>query len=368
MDFVCPTCQRRLEAANTASYCAQCDVLYPRLPGEIPVLASDGSSIVHQAFVGIHRLRTAANRRVEQLQAASQRVDARRAGNVRRLRDAIDANSRYLDVLKEWLSPAISVDAAVDAALQVPAQGTTDMASHYLEVRRYLRRDWSGTPECEAEIGAIHQRVNSALTTFVTDSGPVVVLGAGSGRLAHAIASQRNQVIAVDRSVVMAGSFHLLGEQRFTLYEINEVNIAFAHDQVRAFEVGGTSKDSLCAVEYVVADALKLPLPERSVSAVVSVWFTDVVPPSRLLAEVARILVPGGLFYHLGPLSYHFSDPDERFAADELRQLIVEKGFTVADEGWMSSTWMRSAVLMAEMHIRNWHLAAVLSKAGGVST
>jgi carnosine N-methyltransferase len=368
MNVVCPACHGRLEVFVSDSRCAQCDVVYPSLPGNIPVLATDGPSLVHQAFVGLHRLKAAANRRIKELQAAIQRVDPRRAGSISRLCDATDANSRYLDALMEWLRPALSVDGAVEALLHIPAPGTTDAASHYLDAHRYLRRDWSRAPECEAEIGAIRQRVHSALTSFVGDSGPVVVLGAGAGRLAHDLAGHLDQVVAVDRSVVMAGSFYLLGEKIFRLYEINEKNVAVANDKVRPFDVGGISRDAVLSVQYLVADALKLPLPDRSVSAVISVWFTDVVPPSRLLAEVSRILTPGGLFYHLGPLSYHFSDPGERFAADELRQFIVEMGFTIAAEGWTSSTWMTSTASLAAMHIRSWHLAAILSEARNLST
>jgi SAM-dependent methyltransferase len=47
----------------------------------------------------------------------------------------------------------------------------------------------------------------------------------------------------------------------------------------------------------ILGDAMDLPLPAQSVVSAVSVWVVQSVPdPSRLFAEVARVLHPGGLY------------------------------------------------------------------------
>ncbi len=50
-------------------------------------------------------------------------------------------------------------------------------------------------------------------------------------------------------------------------------------------------------IEYVVASAEKIPLPDNSVDCVVSTWSLCSIPdPARALAEIKRVLKPGGQF------------------------------------------------------------------------
>jgi len=68
-------------------------------------------------------------------------------------------------------------------------------------------------------------------------------------------------------------------------------------DQLRVAKArGGDSAESL-----VRADASELPFADASFEAVVSLWtHTDFDDPEAVLAEVARVLDPGGRFVYVG--------------------------------------------------------------------
>ena len=95
-------------------------------------------------------------------------------------------------------------------------------------------------------------------------------------------------------------------------------------------------------IDYVIADALSLPIPDASLEAVVSIFFTDVIPLSRLLPEVRRVLRPGGRFISVGPLVYHFEDKAEWLTQEEMRfviqsrhEMAFESGDTVLEIPYM---------------------------------
>jgi SAM-dependent methyltransferase len=85
------------------------------------------------------------------------------------------------------------------------------------------------------------------------------------------------------------------------------------------------------ARETVVADMRSLPFAERSFASVLAVQSIEHVPDAeRVLAEVARVLQPGGVAVFVTPNRLTFGRPDEiidpyhyvEYSADELRDLL----------------------------------------------
>lgn len=99
------------------------------------------------------------------------------------------------------------------------------------------------------------------------------------------------------------------------------------------------------------ADALDLPLPDASVDAVVcSMGIMLLRPVERALAEVARVLRPGGMFATIRPVGTpvraadlslvvplllglrHLPEMPQRFSGQRFRRLLAGAGMTVIDD------------------------------------
>ena len=105
--------------------------------------------------------------------------------------------------------------------------------------------------------------------------------------------------------------------------------------------------------ETVVADMRELPFADGSFASVLSVQSLEHVPdPERVLAEVARVLEPGGVAVFVTPNRLTLGRPDEiidpyhyvEFDAGELRALCAARSATsrCAACSAPSATWSSS--------------------------
>jgi carnosine N-methyltransferase len=359
--FVCPRCRSSLTMAQGALACAGCAGQYPVVADGIPLLLASATTVIHDTYAGLHRASTMARQQIAQLKTI--KATPTRAAQLMRWEEAYRGNQAHVDAMQDLLRPHLSVDQLADAAFREARPDPATMREpRYLHVHSYVRRDWSGRPECEAEVTAMARDAIAALERYAPDRNRVLVLGAGLGRVAYEVTASAREVVAVDNSLAMAASLWLLRQAPRTFYEIRERNVVRADDHVRAFEAAvpahradGASTERL---RYVVADARAVPLPDASVSAILSIYFTDVGPVGPLLAEASRLLVPGGLFYHFGPLSYQFFNPADQFAVEDLAAVIRASGYDVRDEHWVPLPFLDSAgSLLTTSHL-NWSLSA----------
>jgi 2-polyprenyl-6-hydroxyphenyl methylase/3-demethylubiquinone-9 3-methyltransferase len=123
--------------------------------------------------------------------------------------------------------------------------------------------------------------------------GRILDIGCGAGFLANALAAQGHQVSGIDMS---RGSLKVARSQAAPAL----------HDQ-RAYLEN--------RAHYRVADAYRLPFRDAAFDAVSALDFLEhVTEPERVVAEAARVLKPGGLFF------FH------TFNRNRLAWLIVIKG------------------------------------------
>jgi 2-polyprenyl-6-hydroxyphenyl methylase/3-demethylubiquinone-9 3-methyltransferase len=94
----------------------------------------------------------------------------------------------------------------------------------------------------------------------------ILDVGCGAGFLSNALAEDGHEVIGLDASA-------------------DSLAVAARHDRTQR-------------VNYQSGDALALPYPDRSFDVVCAMDFLEhVEDPAAVVAEIARVLVPGGLFF-----------------------------------------------------------------------
>jgi SAM-dependent methyltransferase len=158
-----------------------------------------------------------------------------------------------------------------------------------------------------------------------------VYLGAGLGRLAFEGGKHFSSVIAAELSFACAALFMAVRAGPVDFCWVNWKGAASERELVEVYRAAFPSENYGANIDYVIADALSLPIPDASLEAVVSIFFTDAIPLSRLLPEVRRVLRPGGRFISVGPLFYLFEDKAQWLTQEEVR-FVVETTHEMAFE------------------------------------
>ena len=198
----------------------------------------------------------------------------------------------------------------------------------------YLRTDWSGAPEAEEQIATIERVILDQVDRHCDSRESVMVLGAGTGRHLYDLADRFDHATGVDSTYAYVDLFHRLRAGPIRFWFINTRSPVSDDTLVREV-VACLPPDAaarLGKIDYPVADAAALPLADGSQSAVVAIFFSDVIPLAQLLPEVARVLHPGGKYICYGPLTYQFDDPAAYLSPGEARHVLAMNGFRVEQE------------------------------------
>jgi 2-polyprenyl-6-hydroxyphenyl methylase/3-demethylubiquinone-9 3-methyltransferase len=163
--------------------------------------------------------------------------------------------------------------------------------------------------------------------------GQVLDIGCGAGFLADALANEGHRVIGMDLSL---GSLKVAQAAAQADWERRIPGV-----QAEA------APGSAGARAYLSADAYRLPFPDACFDAVTALDFLEhVSAPDRVVAEAARVLRPGGLFF------FH------TFNRNPLAWLIIIKGV----EWFVRNTPKRMHVL--PLFIKPEELRGICARAG----
>jgi carnosine N-methyltransferase len=353
--FICPrpACRGRLEdlrsGAPQALVCAACGDRYPLIAGELPVLTQRPDR--HLATEAI-RLRRELDwfGAQDRLLAAGQRRFPSRAAKHDQMRQALAQTTAFLDEILATILPHLDQRSLLDVAA-APATDTTAYGARQLCA--LLRRDFSGEASAEAEITCLTTAVQLEMNRATATGGPTLVLGCGTGRLAEELAAAGNPIVALDLSPLLLVATLLIRRAPRALCHFQTRNALRAEDQAHGFKAQRRAASGRPAVTYAVADAAAMPFPDGAFPRIVSVYFTDVIPLSKLLPELWRLLAPGGQFIHVGPLGYHFEDPTEHHAADELVDELRFSGFDVLCPRYVPGTLQATTGSLYAAHFDN---------------
>jgi len=164
--------------------------------------------------------------------------------------------------------------------------------------------DWYETELLGSQAGLDPLGVDRALRTLLGPGrGPCLEIGCGTGRHAQLVRELGRTPVGVDLSTGMLG--HAAGR-----------------------------------LPVARADVERMPVRDGSVPTVISVMVhTDMPAYPAVLAEVARVLVPGGVFLHVGVhpcFCGGFADHTDRHA------VVIRPGYL--DRHWTRESWTEHGI------------------------
>jgi SAM-dependent methyltransferase len=327
------------------------------LDGDLPVLVPAPGAYLAEQLLGLERDRAAL---VDEAKEAERYANSapELAKDFLRQKKGLEENERLLAALAEWLLPHASPRELARAAPRAfRDRGGSDGGYVSSSLFQYLRRDWGGEPLSEAEVGALAGAAAAPAPHAPSGAGPVLVLGAGTGRVAEELARRGEDVVALDNSLAMVGAYRLLSRGPLRFHLMGRRNRRSSSDfvvEVTARRPGPPPP----SLKWVMADASRAPFVDGSFAYVVSVYFGDVVRPSQWIPEVHRLLSQGGQLIHVGPLGYHFTEESEKLSADQLAERLMAHGFAVTSVDWLKSTHLAFPEAMFTSNVENLVLRA----------
>jgi SAM-dependent methyltransferase len=354
--FQCLQCRKPLDVSfNQKNVACSCGTTYPVIEG-IPILVDRPQEYIAEAYYLYYQHIISLDYQINVVNDNFASIPTRQS--IRKsFVEALKHNRSNVQQLVDVLQPHTSMQ----QVLRVKTNPSNE-TSRYLKDFDYLRRDWSGHAEGEAQLEAITDALTGAATKFIHDHDEVLVLGAGTGRIAYDLGRLFKTVLATDLSFSMAYHFHAVMQGDFHFYEVNTQNVYHRDAFTRMIKAHRNGKDvpnlNAEVVKYFIADVKRLPLQDQSVACIVSVYFTDVLALKLWLKEIKRVLKAGGLFMHFGPLGYPFEDFREKLSAEEVADVFKENHFEILEDNLVPTGHLTSSQTLTNTGYKNWFMVA----------
>lgn len=355
--LICPQCGTPFKgkAQVDVSYisCFNCKARYPLVEGRIPFLFDHPEKVISQFNSYYKRYIKSEKQHVEKVESDGYGAPDRQPF-YHLLAKGLRENLRVIEQVQETLqiflpNPPLAIESIEKMAY------TTDLS--------YLLRDWSGEEVHELEVLKMTKNIEDMLAPYYQTHEHLLVLGAGMGRITVELGKNFETVLALDNSPTMAFCYNRLLKSSLSFYDI-QLKRAFSRSAMVKKKRATLQHrgDNLLAtaekIQYLLGNALNMPIADSSIEVIVSAYFTDVFPLDLLLEEVSRVLKPGGLFLHFGPLEYHFSDESAMYAADEFKAIFEKRGFEWVSESTLENTNFSRPDSMLQQGYINWQFLA----------
>ena len=346
-DTVCLNCRNvgTMSPVDGFLRCPSCNHAY-LLFGNIPVLLKDFRLSLAAAHQQHQTLIDYNEERLEEIQDAKGRQPERAV--LDRGIHAYETDNRYLKLLQN----AIQTHVPKAEIAEMVEEGRLPRQYRMSEGIAFFHRDWCRSARAEAEIATIIDTVFAQVDAYADDVDSVLIPGAGAGRFACELSAKYDNCFAFDYSVHMTQIFYDLLERDLTLHRVNfQSNVIKTEDVVVGYDLSLDAPGSNRIksqlekgnLSYFIGDALNVPLPGNSLSAIACLYFIDIVPLKEHLIEIRRMLKPGGLFINLGPLRYMRGDVANMLSGEEILSLFRESGFDILAQDFVTNTQLASS-------------------------
>ncbi len=319
--LVCPKCKTELKSQQDNFFCQPCDIKFPVMDHDIVPFFNKPASTIAVAYLALYQAANGWQNRASSLTKILK--TSKRKKQLLPMLKALADNQIFF---KDWMK---KIDTLVkpDKLIKVVRQNTNN---NYGYNYSYLTRDWSDNKDKNNEFNHMLGAINKALTGHKL-GGNACFLGIGTGRFAVELADKFDNIWGIDSSFGQVAQFNTALESSVNFWQINTKNSVDSKDMLK--KITATIPDKLkikaSRVNYIWADTLNAPFKDDFFDWILSIYFTDVKPLPKLVAEVKRLLKPGGYFLHFGPLEYHFPKVEHHYAYDEFKQYFIENNFEI---------------------------------------
>lgn len=342
--------------------CRSCGYSFPVVEGRFPLLMKDyrrvliASHLAHEAFVHENE------RVIGQVTEAIEKCPAR-ADLLSRVIDAYCKNNQYFERTLNAIR--------------------TLLPEHQLELRRAesdlpeqypidnglscFIRDWSGQDCTEQEIGRTMTTLLGLVDEFACDVHSVFVPGAGTGRFACEVAARYDECYALDNAFHMVRDFYNVLNEEVIIHDINlHRNVIKSEDVVQKWRLTFRPPDdglfnpvsAPANLSFFVGDALNAPFPDSFFSAIMCIYFIDIIPLRRQLDQAERLLKPGGIFLNFGPLRYGRGDINNMLSGEEILSAFKDAGFEILAKDVVRNTQFADPFGLTQIESRNFVFVA----------
>lgn len=350
--LVCPVSKQALFMGPTGLQTEKGEAQYPLLRQTIPVLVDHNRVFLTNTLIQLERYLKERQGRYEQMRQDTGIRYFRSEAEIHAMIEGFTQNDGLLTEVRDAIQDLVDTEDIKSHLL-----AGLDMAQGYIFSFSYLIRDWAQTQYGEAEISLIKEKLSPHLPDQAANQ---LFLGGGMARLACELSSFAEQTITLDSSLTLAYLFEEVRERDIPFFEENLKNIQTKSDLLvpRTASSQGLLTEQKEKVHNIVADAAQMPFADQGISAVYSIYFSDVIPFPHLIREIQRVLVEGGTFIHYGPLDFHFQDYRFMLSCEEFELILRRHGFQLTAKESFQSTHCRSEVAKSYKTYTIWLIVA----------
>jgi SAM-dependent methyltransferase len=314
----------QIERKNDFLLCSNCNIEFPIIFNKIPTLFANplqkltGSLFSCWEYLDEQRSLSRVFKNVEPNLRAQRALDS--------FDTALRCNKSIFEGIENELRKYINLDQIKDSLItNQPPVGREPYSFNF----SYLARDWTNDEKARNEIRQITENLSEIFAQ--SNFKRTLFVGAGTGRLAYELGKWGSEIYAVDNEVLMAYLFEAVKRSDIKFGDLGLRNQeSFEQIELKVASTKGFNLNVLGNINYLLADVQHLPFEDNFFDAIVSIYFTDVLPLQNFIPEIKRVLKhEKGVFIHYGPLEYHFNSKEMMLSFNEVKNLFELSGFEI---------------------------------------
>lgn len=321
--LICPECYGALVQQAQALHCQSCQQTYPLIDDSFAAMFVKPKQAMFEAALSLQNITKkykVRQNRAQQLIEQGKRLDA--------MQTIVQGDQHRLQLINQLQAKLNQAGLNNEMVSQVEATQNSHYDFHF----GYLLRDWTFVEQYETQFQHQLAQLTELFAKYPL-TGNVLMPGAASGRLPLELANCYSdvQVHAIESVFSSVALYYQLLKQDMEIYAFSLKNVVNPKHISQAYQASIPSalKSAATRMHYQWADYRALPYKTHSMDAIISVFFTDVMPLPVMLRETQRVLKRGGYFVHYGPLTWHFNDFEYCYSLEEFIAQMHEQGFVL---------------------------------------